>query len=91
MHLGVSDLASRAATSIRTISRMLPVETALTFKAWRQRARIILAIDQLSAGRAIPQVAVDVGFGSTAAFSFCLPTSNENDTDRPSSSSHDSG
>ena len=72
MHLDVSDLALRAATSIRTISRMFPVETGLTFKAWRQRARIALAIDQLSAGRAISQVAADVGFGSTGAFSFAF-------------------
>ena len=72
MHLGVSDLADRAATSIRSISRMFPVETGLTFKVWRQRARIALAIDQLSAGRAISQVAADVGFGSTEAFSFAF-------------------
>jgi len=72
MHLGVSDLALRAATSIRTISRMFPVETGLTFKAWRQRARIVHAIDQLSAGRAISRVAADVGFGSTTAFSFAF-------------------
>jgi AraC-like DNA-binding protein len=72
MHLGISDLALRAATSIRTISRIFPVETGLTFKVWRQRARIALAIDQLSAGRSISQVATDIGFGSTAAFSFAF-------------------
>jgi AraC-like DNA-binding protein len=71
-HLGISDLACRAATSIRTISRVFPVETGLTFKVWRQRARIALAIDRLSAGCAISQVAADVGFGSTAAFSFAF-------------------
>ncbi len=91
MHLGVSDLARRAATSIRSISRMFPVETGLTFKAWRQRARIALAIDQLSAGRAISQVAADVGFGSTEAFSFAVPASNEDDTDHLPSSSPNSG
>lgn len=72
IHLGVSDLALRAATSVRTISRIFPVETGLTFKVWRQRARIALAIDQFSAGRTISQVAADVGFGSTAAFSFAF-------------------
>ncbi|RXH24158.1 AraC family transcriptional regulator [Bradyrhizobium nanningense] len=72
MHLRISDLARRAATSIRTISRMFPTETGLTFKAWRQRARIALAIDRLSAGRGISQVAADVGFGSSAAFSFAF-------------------
>jgi len=72
MHLSIGELALRAATSIRTISRIFPVETGLTFKAWRQRARIALAIDQLSAGRTISRVAEDVGFGSTAAFSFAF-------------------
>jgi AraC-like DNA-binding protein len=72
MHLGVSDLAHRSATSVRTISRMFPVETGLTFKVWRQRARIARAIDRLSAGHTIAQVAADVGFGSTAAFSFAF-------------------
>ncbi|AMB88405.1 AraC family transcriptional regulator [Pseudomonas agarici] len=72
MHLGVSDLAHRAATSIRTVSRMFPVETGLTFKVWRQRARIALAIDRLSAGDSISRVAADVGFASTAAFSFAF-------------------
>lgn len=72
MHLGVSDLARRAATSIRTISRIFLVETGLTFKVWRQRARIALAIDQLSEGRTISQAAAAVGFGSTEAFSFAF-------------------
>jgi AraC-like DNA-binding protein/quercetin dioxygenase-like cupin family protein len=72
LHLGVGDLARQAATSIRTISRLFPLETGLSFKAWRQRARIALAIDQLSAGRSISQAAVAVGFSSTAAFSFAF-------------------
>ena len=43
--LDVNELASRAATSVRTVSRLFPAETGLTFKAWRQRARIVRAID----------------------------------------------
>ena len=70
--LDIDELASRAATSIRTISRLFPVETGLTYKAWRQRARIVLAIDQISAGNAITQVAAHIGFASTAAFSFAF-------------------
>jgi AraC-like DNA-binding protein len=67
--LSIAELATRAATSVRTISRLFPSETGLTFKAWRQRARIVLAIDQLSAGSAISQVAAHAGFASTASFS----------------------
>ncbi len=70
--LDIGELASEAATSVRTVSRLFPVETGLTFKAWRQRARIVLAIDQLSAGRAISQVAAQAGFASTAAFCFAF-------------------
>jgi AraC-like DNA-binding protein len=68
----IGELASRAATSVRTISRLFPVETGLTFKAWRQRARIVLAIDRLSVGDAISQVAAQAGFASTAAFCFAF-------------------
>jgi len=70
--LDIGELASRAATSVRTISRLFPVETGLTYKAWRQRARIVLAIDQLSKGSTISQVAADAGFASTAAFCFAF-------------------
>jgi AraC-like DNA-binding protein len=68
MHLDIAELASRAATSVRTISRLFPAETGLTLKAWRQRARIVLAIEQLSAGLAVSQVAARAGFASTAGF-----------------------
>ena len=67
--LDVSELASRAATSVRTVSRMFPAETGLTFKAWRQRARIVHAMDRLARGNAIARVSAESGFASTAAFS----------------------
>ena len=70
--LDINELACRAATSVRTISRLFPAETGLTYKAWRQRARIVLAIDRLSAGSAIHQVAAQSGFASTAAFCFAF-------------------
>jgi AraC-like DNA-binding protein len=69
MRLDLGELACRAATSVRTISRLFPAETGLTFKAWRQRARIVLAIDKLTEGCPISQVAAQTGFASTAAFS----------------------
>ncbi len=70
--LSFSELASRAATSVRSASRVFPLETGLTFKTWRQRARIVRAIDRLARGEAIAQVARESGFGSTAAFSFAF-------------------
>ena len=70
--LDIGDLAARAATSVRTVSRLFPIETGLTFKAWRQRTRIVLAIDRLSAGNTVAQVAARAGFASTAAFCFAF-------------------
>ena len=67
--LDIGELASRAATSVRTISRLFPQETGLTFKAWRQRARIVRVMDRLAGGDPIARVATDCGFASTAAFS----------------------
>lgn len=67
--MDLSELASRAATSVRTASRLFPMETGMTLKAWRQRARIVRAMEQLARGKAIADVANDAGFSSTAAFS----------------------
>lgn len=67
--LNVYEVASRSATSVRTLSRLFMAETGLTFKLWRQRARIVQAMDRLARGRTIAQVALELGFSSTAAFS----------------------
>ena len=68
-HLDLAELASRAATSVRTASRLFPLETGLTLKAWRQRARIVRAMESLTRGESIARVASEAGFSSTAAFS----------------------
>lgn len=67
--LDLSELASRAATSVRSASRLFPAETGMTLKAWRQRVRIVRAMEQLSRGEPIARVAIQAGFASTAAFS----------------------
>ena len=63
------ELSVRAATSVRSVSRLFPKETGLTFKAWRQRARIVQAMDSLARGTPIVRVSTEFGFSSTAAFS----------------------
>jgi AraC-like DNA-binding protein len=67
--LAVDDIAARAATSVRTISRVFLAETGLSFKLWRQRARIVQSMDRLARGHTIAQVSTGLGFSSTAAFS----------------------
>jgi AraC-like DNA-binding protein len=66
-------LARAVGVSGRTLSRLFPRETRLTFKVWRQRARIIAAIEMLGQPRySIKRVAMKLGFASTAAFSFAF-------------------
>lgn len=71
-NMDLTELASRAATSGRTISRLFPAETGMTLKAWRQRARIVRTMEQLARGKSVAEVASDAGFSSTAAFSFAF-------------------
>lgn len=62
-------LAYSAGASARTITRLFPAETNLTFKEWRQRARIMAAVEALGNGQAsIKQLALQLGFSSVAAF-----------------------
>lgn len=70
--MDLNELASRSATSVRTVSRLFPPETGLTFKAWRQRARIVKTMEQLAGGKSVAEVASEAGFSSTAAFSFAF-------------------
>ncbi|MBN8939004.1 MAG: helix-turn-helix transcriptional regulator [Rhizobiales bacterium] len=70
----LADLAARAGTSVRTASRLFPAETALTFKAWRQRARIMAAIKALGRGGPVKEVARALGFSSSAAFGVAFKT-----------------
>ena len=66
----LDDLARVAGASARTITRLFPAETDLTFKEWRQRARILAAVEALGDRRvSVKQVAVRLGFSSVAAFS----------------------
>jgi AraC-like DNA-binding protein/quercetin dioxygenase-like cupin family protein len=65
----LDDLARAAGASSRTITRLFPAETHLTFKEWRQRARILASIELLDSGKTpVTEVAGRLGFSSAAAF-----------------------
>jgi AraC-like DNA-binding protein len=65
----LDDLARAAGASQRTITRLFPAETDLTFKEWRQRARILASVEMLDSARApVSQVAARLGFSSATAF-----------------------
>jgi len=60
---------SVANASGRTITRLFADETKLNFREWRQRARIMKAVEFLAnKDYSIKQIALSLGFSSTAAF-----------------------
>lgn len=54
--------------SQRTLARLFPAETGLTFAAWRWRARLVRALALLAAGRPVTLVALDLGYAGPSAF-----------------------
>jgi len=69
----LEDLARAAGASARTITRLFPAETELTFKAWRQRARVLASIESLEDGRQpISVIAARLGFSGAAAYAFAF-------------------
>ncbi len=52
----------------RTISRRFRAETGLSFTTWRQRARLLRALELLATGRAVNAVALDLGYDNASAF-----------------------
>lgn len=66
----IDELATAAGSSARTITRLFVAQTDITFKKWRQRARILAALEMLNADNMmIKQIAHRAGYASVAAFS----------------------
>lgn len=66
--LSLDGIGRAAGASGRTLQRLFLVETGLTFEKWRQRARLVKAVELLSEGRSVTSVALEVGYDSPSAF-----------------------
>ncbi|MGO4332431.1 helix-turn-helix domain-containing protein [Cupriavidus sp. 2TAF22] len=55
--------------SDRTIIRLFPEETGLTFSRWKQQARLMAAVRLLAQGRHVTDIALQLGYESPSAFS----------------------
>lgn len=52
----------------RTLSRRFVAETGFSFTAWRQRARLLRALELLAAGRPVTAIAPELGYDNPSAF-----------------------
>lgn len=60
--------ARRVGVSGRTLSRILLRETGMSFGRWRQQLHIVLALQRLSSGASVQEVASGLGYESAGSF-----------------------
>jgi AraC-like DNA-binding protein len=61
-------LADRAGASRRTLERIFAAETGVGVAQWRQRLRLVHALQLLATGMPVTEVAVAVGYATPSAF-----------------------
>lgn len=54
--------------SDRTLARLFQRDCGMTFGQWRQRRRLLAALERLAAGEAVTTVALDLGYATPSAF-----------------------
>jgi AraC-like DNA-binding protein/quercetin dioxygenase-like cupin family protein len=64
-----------AGATKRTLTRLFIKETEMTFRQWRQQARLIEALNLLAKGTPVKEVAFDVGYESVSAFIYMFKKS----------------
>lgn len=60
--------SERLGVSEKTLSRLFQRDTGLSFRAWRQRLRLLGALAPLERGERVTDVALGCGYDSTSAF-----------------------
>ena len=65
----IATLARKAGASLRTIERCFLAETGVAVGEWRRRMRLFHAMRLLEAGGSVTDVALEVGYSTTSAFS----------------------
>jgi AraC-like DNA-binding protein len=65
----VGQWADRLGVNPKTIHRLFLQDTGLSFGRWRQQARLLRAVEMLAKGERIIDIALEVGYRSSTAFS----------------------
>lgn len=60
--------AQRLSMSEKTLMRLFQRETGLSFRGWRQRARLLASLNALEEGDSVTMTALNCGYDSTSAF-----------------------
>jgi AraC-like DNA-binding protein/quercetin dioxygenase-like cupin family protein len=61
-------LSMECGASKRTMQRLFAEESGMSFSRWRQRARLIHAMQSLAGGQSVTNAALDAGYATASAF-----------------------
>ncbi len=64
----LDEWANEVGASKRTLVRLFPAHTGMTFRDWRQQRRLLRAVELLTTGETVTSVALEVGYNNTSAF-----------------------
>ena len=64
----LDEVSTRSHMSSRTFTRRFMLEVGMSFRDWRQRARLVKSLDLLSLNQSIKSIAHTMGFASTSAY-----------------------
>jgi len=64
----IDSAAARAGMSRRHFTRLFREQTGMSFGSWRQQACLLAALTRLGRGEPVTQVALDLGYASSSAF-----------------------
>ncbi|HEY1998984.1 helix-turn-helix transcriptional regulator [Paraburkholderia sp.] len=67
-HRRLEQWAAWAGLAPRTLSRRFVTETGMTFAQWRQRARLLRALELVAEGVAVTTIALELGYDNVSAF-----------------------
>ena len=67
-NITLTEWAQRLSMSEKTLMRLFQRETGLSFRGWRQRARLLASLDALEEGDSVTSTALNCGYDSTSAF-----------------------
>lgn len=66
--------SAKVGMSTRNFSRKFKTETGLSFNLWKQKMRIFESVIMLKQNKSVTTIALEMGYSSTAAFSYSFKT-----------------
>lgn len=65
---GLDEWARVVGASKRTLVRLFPQQTGMSFRQWRQQRRLLRALELLNSGETVTATALEIGYDNTSAF-----------------------